>query len=125
MPRSTIKNEQFSEEGRAALSRDRRRESAASVGRQHFRNELDGHDRRQSHQRWQGCTKIMRRQAKLAGMRRQTILVARSMLDGMRPRRQLGEEENGNEKEVAQLKHLFSLSVLHYIQMAIAPAQST
>jgi hypothetical protein len=24
------------------------------------------------------------------------------MLDGMRPRRQLGEEENGNEKEMAQ-----------------------
>jgi len=51
----------------------------------------------------------MRCQTKLAGMRRQAILVARRMLDGMRPRRQLGEEENGNEKEVAQRIHDVSL----------------
>ena len=109
MPRSTIKNEQFSEAGRAALSRDRRRESTASMGHQRFRNELDVHHRRQSHQRWQRCAEIMRRQAKLAGMRRQTILVVRRMPDGMRPRRQLGEAENGNEKEMAQRIHGASL----------------
>lgn len=47
------------------------------------------------------------------------------MLDGVRPCRQLGEEEHDDEKETAQVKHLFSLSGLHYIQMAIAQAQST
>lgn len=67
----------------------------------------------------------MRRQTKLADMGRQAIIVACRMLDGVRPRRQLGEEEHDNEKETAQMKHLFSLSGLHYIQMAIALAQST
>lgn len=67
----------------------------------------------------------MRNQTKLAGMRRQGTIVARRMLDGVRPRRQLGEEEHDNEKEAAQVKHLFSLSGLHYIQMAKPPAQST
>ena len=57
-------------------------------------------------------------------MRRQAILVACRMLDGVRPGRQLGEKESGNEKEVAQLKHLFSLSGLHYVQMAKPLAQS-
>jgi hypothetical protein len=40
------------------------------------------------------------------------------MLDGVRPRRQLGEEKHGTEKEVAQLKHLFSLSGRHYVPVA-------
>jgi len=67
----------------------------------------------------------MRSQTKLAGMRRQGTIVARRMLDGVRPRRQLGEEEHDDEKEAAQVKHLFSLSGLHYIQMAKPQAQST
>lgn len=95
------------------------------MGRQGFRNKLDSHHWRQSHQRGQCCAKIMRCQAKLAGMRRQALLVARRMLDRVRSRRQLGEEENSNEKELAQLKHLFSLSGPHYVQMAELLAQST
>ena len=95
------------------------------MSRQGFRNELDDDHWRQSHQRWQRCAEIMRRQAKLAGMRRQAFLVARRMLDRVRSRRQLGEEEDSNEKELAQLKHLFSLSGLHYVQMAELLAQST
>lgn len=67
----------------------------------------------------------MRRQTQLAGMRRQTLFVARRMLDGMRPRRQLGEEDGENEKETAQMKHLFSLSGLHYVRMAWRAGQST
>ena len=38
-------------------------------------------------------------------MRWQAFLVIRCMPNGMRPRRQLGEEENGNEKEMAQGIH--------------------
>jgi hypothetical protein len=66
-------------------------------------------DRRQGDQRWQRRTEVMRGQAKLAGMRGQARLVVRRMPDGMRPRRQLGEEENGNEKEMAQRIHSVSL----------------
>ena len=64
---------------------------------------------RQSDQRWQGSTEIVRRQTQFAGMRRQAFLVVHHMPDGMRPRRQLGEEENGNEKEMAQRIHSVSL----------------
>jgi hypothetical protein len=46
------------------------------------------------------------------------------MLDGVHPRRKLGEDEHGNEKEVAQLKHLLSLSTPGYGQMAKPLAQS-
>jgi hypothetical protein len=42
-------------------------------------------------------------------MRWQPTLLIRRMPDGMRPRCQLGEEENGNEKEVAQRIHSESL----------------
>ena len=63
----------------------------------------------QSSQRRQRRTEIVRRQAQFAGMRRQAFLVVRRMPDGMRPRRQLGEEENGNEKEMAQRIHSESL----------------
>ncbi len=42
-------------------------------------------------------------------MRWQSTLVIRRMPNGMRPRRQLGEEENGNEKEMAQRIHGNSL----------------
>lgn len=51
----------------------------------------------------------MRRQAEFAGMRRQRPFLARGMLDGMRPRRQLGEAEDNNEKEMAQRIHEGSL----------------
>lgn len=67
----------------------------------------------------------MRRQTKLAGMRRQTVIIARRMLDGVRPRRQLGEEEHDDEKETAQMKHPVSLSGQRYGQMAKPLAQST
>lgn len=53
----------------------------------------------------------MRRQAQLASMRRQAFLVVHRMPDSMRPRRQLGEEENGNEKEMTQRIH--NLSLVH------------
>ncbi|MBS1138928.1 MAG: hypothetical protein H6R13_381 [Proteobacteria bacterium] len=125
MPWSTVKNGQFSEEWRAALRRRRCRESTAAMGRQGVRNQLDGQHRRQNRQRWQRGAKIMRCQAKLASMSRQAVLVARRMLDRMRPRRQLGEEENGDEKEATQMKHLFSLSGLHYVRMAKPRTQST
>jgi hypothetical protein len=42
-------------------------------------------------------------------MRWQATLVIRRMPDGMCPRRQLGEEEYGNEKEMAQRIHSVSL----------------
>ena len=88
------------------------------MGRERFRNKLNGEHRRQGRQRWQGRTEVMSGQTKLADMGRQAIIVARRMLDGVRPRRQLGEEEHDNEKETAQRKHLFSLSGLRYVQMA-------
>ena len=94
------------------------------MGRQGFRNKLSKLHRRQNRQRRQGRTEIMRRQTKLAGMRRQAILMARRMLDGMCPRRQLGEEEHSDEKEVAQLKHPFSLSGEHGVPAAKPLAQS-
>lgn len=97
------------------------------MGRERLRNKLNGQDRRQGHQRRQGRAEIMRRQTKRADMRRQAIIVARRMLDGVRPRRQLGEEEHDNEKETTQMKHLFSLSGQPYVPMAkrlsqLAPA---
>ena len=65
--------------------------------------------RRQGRQRRQGSTEVVRHQAKFAGMRWQSRLVVRRMPDGMHPRRQLGEEENGNEKEMAQRIHSVGL----------------
>lgn len=38
-------------------------------------------------------------------MRRQTLLVACGMLDRMRPRQQLGEEQDSNEKDLAKFIH--------------------
>jgi hypothetical protein len=43
---------------------------------------------------------------------------ARRMLERMRPRRQLGEEEHDNEKKMTQRQHRFSLTAKHYIRMA-------
>lgn len=50
----------------------------------------------------------MRRQAKLAGMRGQRFVIARRMLDRMRPGQQLGEDERGNEQEMTPDRHSFS-----------------
>ena len=51
----------------------------------------------------------MRGETKLAGVGRQCAFVAGRMVDRMRPRRQLGEEKDGNEKEMAQGIHKNSL----------------
>lgn len=72
---------------------------------QRFRCEVGCHHRRQGEQRRQGCPEVVGREAQLADMGRQRPFLAGGMLDGMRPRRQLGEEENGNEKELAQRIH--------------------
>ena len=88
------------------------------MDRQVFRHQLNSLHRWQGHQRRQGRTEIMCRQTKLAGVGWQAILVARRMLDGVRPRRQLCEEEDGNEKEAAHLKHRVSLAGQHYAWMA-------
>ena len=89
------------------------------MDRQVFRHQLNSLHRWQGHQRRQGRTEIMCRQTKLAGVGWQAILVARRMLDGVRPRRQLCEEEDGNEKEAAHLKHRVSLAGQHYAWMAL------
>lgn len=70
-----------------------------------FQHQCNGHHRRQSRQRRQGGTKIVRRQAKLAGVARQATVLVRSMPDGMHPRPELGEDEDNNEEEVAQRIH--------------------
>jgi hypothetical protein len=44
-------------------------------------------------------------EAKLANVARQPALVVLRVADGMRPSRQLGEQENGNEQESAQRSH--------------------
>ena len=72
---------------------------------QRFGNQLWHDDWRQVRQRRQGGTEVMRRQTELAGVRRQPALIVRRVPDGMRPCRQLGKEENGNEQEVAQRIH--------------------
>ena len=72
---------------------------------QRFGNQLWHDDWRQGRQRRQGGTEVMRRQTKLAGVRRQPAFVVHRVPNGMRPCRQLGKEENGNEQEVAQRIH--------------------
>ncbi len=64
----------------------------------------------------------MRRQTKLAGVGRQAVLVGRRMFDSVRPRRQLGEEEDSNENQMAQRKHRVSLAGQHYARMAKSPS---
>lgn len=68
---------------------------------QRLGDDVPGDDRRQGRQRRQGRAKIVRRQAELAGMGRQAMLVTRRMLDRVRPCQQLGKEEHGDEGEVA------------------------
>lgn len=47
----------------------------------------------------------MRRQAKLADVLRQRAFLGRRMLDGVRARRHLGEQERDDEEQVAQGIH--------------------
>ncbi len=115
-PTVNRKKRAISEAGRAALGGNRRREGATVVCRKGFGNHLNGQHGRQGRQRWQRRTEIMRRQTELAGVGRQAILVARRMLDRVRPHRQLGEEEHDDEKEMAQ--HQISVSVQQYVGMA-------
>ena len=72
---------------------------------QRFGNQLWQYNWRQGSQRRQGGTEVMRRQTELAGVRWQPALIVRRVADCMRPCRQLGKEENGNEQEVAQRIH--------------------
>jgi len=72
---------------------------------QRFGNQVWDDDWRQGGQRRQGGTEVVRRQTELAGVRWQPALIFRRVADGMRPCRQLGKEENGNEQEVAQRVH--------------------
>ena len=44
-------------------------------------------------------------EAQLANVARHPDVIVRRVADGMRPRRRLGEQENGNEKESAQPIH--------------------
>lgn len=110
MLRSTAKTGRFSGGRRAALDGGRRRESPTLVERQRFRVQLRRQHRRQRRQRRQGRAEVVRSQAQFAsGMGRQAMLLVRRMPDGMRPRRQLGEEENGDEQQMAQRIHEGSL----------------
>ena len=71
-------------------------------------------DRRQDRQRRHGDAEVVRHQTEFAGVRRQPALVVHRVPNGMRPCRQLGEEENGNEKEMAQRIHGLSLTqIIH------------
>lgn len=47
----------------------------------------------------------MRCQAEQTGMRRQGLVIPRCMLNSVRPRQQLGEDEDGNEKQMTQGIH--------------------
>ena len=47
----------------------------------------------------------MRDEAQFADMLRQAVLLRHHVLDGMRPARQLGEQEDNNEQEMAQGIH--------------------
>jgi hypothetical protein len=105
MPRSTTKKGAFSGKGRSALRSRGRRKIRAAAGRQQFRNEPGRLHRWQGGQRRQRRTEIVCGKTKFASMRRQAILVVRRVPEGMRPRRQLGEQENGDEKEMAQRIH--------------------
>lgn len=109
MLRSTANKGTFSGGRRTALGCSRRREGAAVVRVLRFRNKCRHNDRRQGCQRRQGGTEVMRRQTQLTGVRGQPAPIVRRMLDGMRPRRQLGEQEDGDENEMAQRIHELSL----------------
>ena len=103
------KNGQISGIRGAALAGGGRRESRTGVRFRNPRRQMDGDHRRRHRQRRQGRAQIMRRKAKQAGVRRQRLVVTRRMLDGVRPRQQLGEDENSNEKQMAQRIHDGSL----------------
>lgn len=96
---------------------------------QRFANEPLLGGGRQGNQRRQRRTEIVGGEAQLANVTRQPALVVLRMTDGMRPRRQLGEHENGNEKEMAQRIHGAILTPLtgtrvRGMQQAAANAQT-
>ena len=105
MPRSTVKTGRFSEDRRAALGGTRGRQARAAGDGCERRRELRRRHRRQDRERRQGRAQVVCRQAQFAGVLRDTALVVRRVPDGVRPRRQLGEQENGNKKEMAQRIH--------------------
>lgn len=86
---------------------------AAGRKRQGFRHQDDFHDGRQNRHPGKGGTEVVRGQAQLAGVDRQRSVLPRRMLDGMRPRRQLGEDEGEDEKEMAQRIHVVKFSALN------------
>ena len=75
------------------------------VQRRGFRRQPGSHHGRQNRHGRQGAGEIVRRQAQLASVCRQRILIPRRMRHGMRTSEQLGADENGYEKEVAELTH--------------------
>ena len=91
-------NGQSSGAGWAALAGQRRREGSPALGDRRFRQPQRQDNRLQADYRGQRCPKVVRRQAKLADMRRQAILLARRMLDSMRPGQQLAEQQGNNEE---------------------------
>ena len=100
--RSTTRIGRFSGVRRTPLAGKRHRHAASFIDLWRLGHKAQCQDRRQSRERRQGRSQIVRRQAKLADMLRQAIILIRHMLDRMRPARQLGEEECENEKEMAQ-----------------------
>ena len=76
----------------AALAGDGRRPGRPSVGNLRRRHPLRQDNRRQADHGRQVCPEIVRCQAQLANMRRQTVLPICRVLDGMRPRQQLAKE---------------------------------
>ena len=84
---------------------------------------------------WQGSQRRQRRpevvcgKAQLAGVARQPAVIIHRMADGMRPRRQLREQECGDEKEMAQRIHGAILTPMtgtrvRGVQQAAANAQT-
>ena len=92
----------------------RRREGTAVVDLQCSGDQSGKRYRRQGCQRWQCRTKVVRRHAKFADMGRQAVL-ALGVADRVRAGRQLGEEKNDDEEEMAQRTHgvILVLSLIH------------
>ena len=59
----------------------------------------------QSNQRRQRRPEVVRGEAQFTGVIRQSAVSVQRVADGVRPGRQLGEQENGNEEEPAQRIH--------------------
>ena len=90
---------------RRSLAGSGRRLPAPVGHRPDLGDDRGGHGDREEHHPRQCCAKIVGRQTQRAGMRRQALVVRCAMLDGMRPRRQLGKAEEYDEQEMAQRIH--------------------